>query len=319
MTARYVLRRGLQAIPTMFLITVASFILLHVAPGGPAEIMLGDRATPALVQQINHSLGLDRPLYVQYAIWLWQYLHGNFGYSYDYHQSVISLIGQNLPHTLILVLSAIVLSHVLAIIVGAAQAYWRNSVADHVATAIVYILYAMPTFWLGLVLVSIFAIRFGWLPAGGFSDTASVSPDAGSVLSHLVLPALTLLLVTVAGWSRYMRASMSRVLVEDYIRTARGKGGSEKHVVGIHALKNAILPLITLGGFSVPALFSGALVIEVIFNYPGMGLLFWNAANQRDYPVLLGIIVIVGLLTVLGNLVADLLYGWADPRIKLVS
>ncbi|MGH7921698.1 MAG: ABC transporter permease [Candidatus Dormibacteraceae bacterium] len=319
MNAHLFLRRVLQTIPTLFLITVVSFVLLHVAPGGPAQIMLGDRSTPALVHQINHSLGLDKPLYQQYAIWLWQYLHGNFGYSYDYHQSVISLIGQNLPHTLILVITAIAFSHVLAIIVGSAQAYWRNSIGDHLTTAAIYFLYAMPTFWLGLVLVSIFAIRFGWLPSGGFSDTLSTTPSFGSILTHLVLPGLTLLLVTVAGWSRYMRASMSRVLVEDYIRTARSKGAAEWRVVGKHALKNAILPLITLGGFSIPALFSGALIIEVIFNYPGMGLLFWNAANQRDYPVLLGIIVIVGLLTVLGNLLADLLYGWADPRIKVQS
>lgn len=317
MNPQFVARRLLQTIPTLFLITVVSFVLLHVAPGGPAEIMLGDRATPALVKQINHSLGLDKPLYQQYGIWLWQYLHGNFGYSYDYHQSVISLIGENIPHTLILVVSAILLSHVLAIVIGSAQAYWRNTVGDHVATAIIYFLYAMPTFWLGLVLVSIFAIRFGWLPSGGFADNLSSTPTLPSILTHLVLPALTLLLVTVAGWSRYMRASMSRVLVEDYIRTARSKGGSEWRVVARHALKNAILPLITLGGFSLPTLFSGALIIEVIFNYPGMGLLFWNAANQRDYPVLLGIIVIVGLLTVFGNLLADLLYGWADPRIEL--
>lgn len=317
MSARLAGQRVLQAIPTLLLITVISFILLHVAPGGPAQIMLGDRATPALVRQINHSLGLDKPLYQQYGIWIWQYLHGNFGYSYAYHQSVISLIGQNLPHTLILVLSAIILSHVLAIIVGSLQAYWRNSVGDHLATAVIYFLYAMPPFWLGLVLISIFAVRFRLLPSGGFSDTLSTTPSLGSILIHLILPATTLLLVTVAGWSRYMRASMSRVLIEDYVRTARSKGAGEGRVVVRHALKNAMLPLITLGGFSIPALFSGALVIEVIFNYPGMGLLFWNAANQRDYPVLLGIIVIVGFLTVLGNLLADLLYAWADPRINL--
>lgn len=214
-------------------------------------------------------------------------------------------------------LSAIILSHVLAIIVGSLQAYWRNSVGDHLATAVIYFLYAMPPFWLGLVLISIFAVRFRLLPSGGFSDTLSTTPSLGSILIHLILPATTLLLVTVAGWSRYMRASMSRVLIEDYVRTARSKGAGEGRVVVRHALKNAMLPLITLGGFSIPALFSGALVIEVIFNYPGMGLLFWNAANQRDYPVLLGIIVIVGFLTVLGNLLADLLYAWADPRINL--
>lgn len=317
MSLRYAGQRVLQSIPTLLLITVVSFVLLHIAPGGPAQIMLGQFATPKLIAQINHSLGLDKPLYQQYGIWLWQYLHGNFGFSYYYHQSVISLIGENLPHTLILVLSAIILSHILAIIVGAAQAYWRNSIPDHVATTIIYFVYAMPPFWLGLVLISIFAIRLRWLPSGGFDNPLSTTPAFGSILSHLILPGTTLLLVTVAGWSRYMRASMSRALIEDYVRTARSKGATEGRVVIRHALRNAMLPLITLGGFSVPALFSGALVIEVIFNYPGMGLLFWNAANQRDYPVLLGIIVIVGFLTVLGNLIADLLYAWADPRIQL--
>ena len=314
--ARYVLRRVLESIPTLILITVVSFVLLHVAPGGPAEIMLGEKATPQLVAEINRTLGLNRPLYVQYGIWLWHLVHGNLGYAYTYHQSVMSLIGLNLPHTLLLVLTAIFVSHLVAITVGIFQAYRRSTWADHGITAVTYFLYSMPTFWLGIVLVSVFALNLGWFPVAGFAPPYDAAPSLATILSHLILPAATLALVTIAGWSRFMRTSMSDALAQDYIRTARAKGASEIRMLVHHALKNALLPLITLAGLSVPALFSGALIIEVVFHYPGMGLLFWTAAQNRDYPILLGIVVLVGVLTIVGNLLADLAYAYIDPRIK---
>ena len=314
--SRYFIRRVIQAIPTLFVVTVVSFLLLHLVPGGPAEVLLGNKATPALIARLNRSLGLDRPLYVQYGIWLWQLLHGNLGYAYSYHQSVISLIGENLPRTLLLVITAFVISHILAILIGVYQASHRNSVLDHALTALAYFFYAMPTFWLGVVAVSVFAVQLRWLPAGGFANAFSSSPTLGSTLRHLVLPAGVLVVVTVAGWSRYMRAAMSDALVQDYIRTARAKGVSRTRILWVHALRNSLLSLITLAGMSIPTLVSGALIIEMIFDYPGMGLLFWNAAQQRDYPVLLGVVVLVGTLTIVGNLAADLLYAVVDPRIK---
>jgi len=313
---RLILRRAAEATPTLLLLTFLSFVLIHIVPGGPATAMLGDQATPELVAQINHALGLDRPLGVQYLIWLGHLLRGDFGYAYTYHETVLRLITTNLPHTLMLVVTAIAISHLIAIAVGIYQATHRNSWVDHVLTGVVYFLYSMPSFWLGIILVSIFAYKMGWLPAGGITNPTDAHPGLETLAVHLVLPPATLVLLTVAGWSRYVRSSMIEALVQDYIRTAEAKGVSRGRLLVRHAFKNALLPLITLVGLSLPFLFSGAVIIETVFNYPGMGLLFWDAAGSRDYPVLLGIVVIVGVLTVLGNLLADVLYGWADPRIK---
>lgn len=314
--ARFAMMRAVQAVPTLLLITMVSFLLMHIIPGGPAEAMLGNKATPQLIAQINRSLGLNKPLYVQYGVWFEHLLTGNLGYSYSYHASVMSLIALNLPHTLLLVVTAIAISHVLAIVLGVYQSARRNSFWDHVVTVATYFTYSMPTFWLGVVLIAVFAVQLGWLPTSGLANMFASQPSFLSYLRHLTLPALTLILVTVAGWSRYMRSAMIETLVQDYIRTARAKGLSEARILYRHALRNALLPLITLAGMSLPFLFSGALIIEMIFDYPGMGLLFWNAAQSRDYPVLLGIVVIIGVLTVLGNFVADVLYAVADPRIR---
>ncbi|MDA8194241.1 MAG: ABC transporter permease [Thermaerobacter sp.] len=313
---RYTVARILQAVPTLLLLSLVSFLLIHVVPGGPAVVMLGDKATPALIAQINRSLGLNKPLWLQYLIWLRQLLQGNLGYAYSYHQSVASLIATNLPRTLILVVTAITISHLIAVAVGIYQAARQNRPVDHVLTATLFFLYAMPTFWLGVLMVSTFAITLGWFPASGLYNPLLTHPSVGSYLYHLVLPASVLVIGSVAGWGRYMRSSMAETLVQDYIRTARAKGLSEGAVLIRHALKNSVLPLITLVGMSLPSLFSGALIIEIIFDYPGMGLLFWNAAQQRDYPILLGIVIMVGVLTILGNLLADLAYAVVDPRIK---
>lgn len=313
---KYIVSRLLQSIPTLILLSIASFVLIHVVPGGPAVVMLGDKATPALIAQINRSLGLNKPLWFQYAVWLGQLVRGNFGYAYSYHQSVASLIAVNLPRTLILVVTAIAISHVLAIIIGTYQAAHRGEPIDHVLTALLYFLYAMPTFWLGVLMVSVFAIGLGWFPAGGLYNHLLTHATVGSYALHMILPVSVLVIGSVAGWGRYMRSSMSESLVQDYIRTARAKGLNERAILVHHALKNSLLPLITLVGMSLPALFSGALIIEIIFNYPGMGLLFWNAAQQRDYPILLGIVIMVGVLTIMGNLLADLLYAVVDPRIQ---
>lgn len=300
----------------MFGITALSFLLMHIIPGGPAVVMLGDKATPQLIAQINRSLGLDKPLYVQYAIWLWHLLHGNFGYSYTYHQNVISLIVENLPRTLILVVVAITLSHIVAIGLGVIQAIRREKIVDNLITIVVYFLYSMPTFWLGMILISIFSINLHWLPSGGVANSPEQNPTLLSELDHIVLPGVVLILVTIPGWSRYLRSSMIETLIQDYIRTAHAKGLKRSQVLLKHALRNSLLPLVTLAGMSVPSLFSGALIIEMIFNYPGMGLLFWNAAQNRDYPILLGIVTLVGVMTIVGNLLADCVYSVLDPRIK---
>lgn len=312
-----ILRRVGQAIPTLFFLTVFSFGLLHVVPGGPAVIMLGNNATPQLIAQINHSLGLDKPLYVQYWIWLVAMLHGNLGYAYTYHQSVLSLILQNLPRTLVLVLVAIIVSHLLSIWLGVLQSVHQASRMDNAITTATYVFYCMPVFWLGILVISLFAVDLKWLPAGGVTNPLLTQPSFLSYVAHMVLPVTVLVIGTVAGWTRYLRGSMVDTLSRDYIRTARAKGLSELRVLYVHALRNSVIPLITLIGLSLPGLFSGALIIEMIFNYPGMGLLFWTAAQQRDYPVLMAIVVMVGVLTIVGNLLADILYALVDPRIRL--
>ncbi len=313
---RYVVRRVVQAIPALFGVSVITFLLLHIVPGSPVQAMLGTHYTAARAAALENSLGLNRPLIVQYGLWAWNILHLNLGYSYEYSVSVTSLIAQALPHTLAIVALAVVLSFLFGIVLGTAQAYWRNTWFDHLFTFVNYLFYSMPSFWLGIIMIQVFAIYFGWLPTGGISSPLQAIPSFWDIMSHLVLPVLTLVLLTIAQWARFMRSSVLDNLDADYTRTARSKGVGEFVVVVSHVLRNSLLPMITLFGLAVPGLVAGALIVEEVFNYPGVGLLFWNAANVRDYPTLLGVTMMIGVLTILGNLVADLLYGVADPRIR---
>lgn len=313
---KYIFRRVLQAIPSLLGITIIGFFLVHIVPGGPAQAMLGPRATPLRIAQVNREFGLNKPIPVQYIHWLGQLLHGNLGTSYFYNETVWHLVMVNMPRTLSIVGLGIVIAHVLSILLGSIQAYYHDTKFDYAMTSFTYFFYSMPIFWLGIMIIMLFSISLGWFPSGGLSNPLTANPGIGSWVAHTTLPVLTIVLTTVAGWGRYMRTAMSENLIQDYVRTARAKGIRESVVVLKHALRNSVLPLITLLGFSLPNLFSGALLVEVIFNYPGMGLLFWDAANQRDYPVILGIVVITGFLTIIGNLLADLLYGVVDPRIQ---
>jgi peptide/nickel transport system permease protein len=313
---RYALRRILEAIPALLGVSIISFLLLHIVPGNVARIMLGDKYTVARAIALDHSLGLDKPLWQQYVIWLGNLLHGNLGYSFSYHIPVWTLIMQNLPHTLMLVLVAIMVAHLFALCLGTVQAYYHDTWFDRVVTVLTYFLYSMPTFWLGVLLIQWFAIDLGWFPSGGITNPLAASPSLGDIIYHLILPASTLIVVSLAGWARYMRSSMMETLLQDYVRTARAKGLNEPRVVFVHALRNSVLPLITLFGLSLPGLFAGALFVEEIFNYPGMGLLYWNAVNTRDFPIILGVTMFIGAITVLGNLIADVLYALVDPRIQ---
>lgn len=295
-------------------ITLVVFVLEGLLPGGPARAILGQRATPAAISSFDHQYGLDRPILIQYWDYAWSLLHGNLGTSYKLSQPVSELLAERLPKTLILMLAGYLLALGLAIPLGITQAVRRNKVlADYVPTAIVLIVYSMPVFWLATLLVVWFSVDLGVLPPEAPQGPLETYISQASAL---VLPATTLALVTIAYFSRYVRSSVLENMVEDYIRTARAKGASERRVVFIHALPNALLPIITLAGLSLPGLFSGALVTETIFNYPGMGLLFYQAAIERDYPVIAGIVLVVGFATVSGSLLADIGYAVADPRIR---
>lgn len=313
---QYSARRVLEAIPTILGVLILTFLLVHMTPGNPALIMLGSHYSPEKYQHLVAQLGLNKPLPVQFVLWLWQVLHGNLGMSYEYNQPVWLLIMQALPHTLTIVGLGTLFAFVISIIQGVYQASVANSPQDLGITGVAYFLYSMPSFWLAILLIVWFSFDIPLFPPGGITDPGISNTSFGVWASHLFLPVITLTLITVAYAGRFMRQSMVNALVEDYIRTAHAKGVKPVTVLLKHAFRNSLIPLITLFGFSIPGLFAGALIIEEVFNYPGLGLLFWTAAGARDYPVILGITAIIGVLTVLGNLIADLLYGFVDPRIS---
>lgn len=310
----FITRRLLQSIVVVLLVTVIVFILLHLLPGGPARAQLGPRATPAAIATFNHQMGYDRSLPVQYWHWLTELVTGNLGFSVKFNQSVASLIGERLPKTLVLTVLSTLFALVVAIPLGMVQAVKRNHAADYAITFWAFVFYATPPFFLGVVLIVVFSVYLPILPA-----EAPQSSSLGVILSQpggLIMPVLTLALLTIAQFSRYMRSSVIENLTEDYVRTARAKGAGERSVLIRHVLRNSLIPVATLLGLSLPAIFSGALITEAVFNFPGMGQLFWTAAQTQDYPIMLGITVLVGVATVIGSLFADLAYAVLDPRVR---
>lgn len=308
------IRRVGQAIVVLIGVTIITFILLHLLPGSPVRAILGTRASPATIRQLNAELGFNKPLYVQYGLWVWNLVHFNLGFSYKLNQPVTALIGQRLPKTLFLVGSSLVLAVIVAVPLGIWSAVHRNRADDYVLTGLSFIFYSMPTFLLGILLIILFNQTLNWLPFEAPQNQTYPWTD----LNGMVLPVMTLTAVTVALFSRYMRSSMLEQMIQDYVRTARAKGVSNQSILMIHVLRNALIPVITLVGLSIGGIVSGAVVTEDVFNYPGMGLLYYNAAVSDDFPTLLGFVVVVALATVVGNLVADILYAVADPRIRYV-
>ncbi len=308
------IRRVGQAIVVLIGVTIITFILLHLLPGSPVRAILGTRASPSTIKQLNAELGFNKPLYVQYGLWVWNLIHLNLGFSYKLNQPVTALIGQRLPKTLFLVGSSLVLAVIIAVPLGIWSAVHRNRADDYVLTGLSFIFYSMPTFLLGILLIILFNQTLNWLPFEAPQNQTYPWTD----LNGMVLPVMTLTAVTVALFSRYMRSSMLEQMIQDYVRTARAKGVSNQAILMIHVLRNALIPVITLVGLSIGGIVSGAVVTEDVFNYPGMGLLYYNAAVSDDFPTLLGFVVVVALATVVGNLIADILYAVADPRIRYV-
>lgn len=312
----YIIRRILESIPSLLGISLFSFILLHIVPGNPVMIELGKNYTPARAAVVAKQLGLNHPLWQQYLIWLGNVARGNLGTSYTYNEPVIKAILSALPNSLALVVFATIFAQLIAMVLGTIQAYFENTWGDNAVTVINYFFYSMPSFWLGIMLVLIFGVDLHWFPTGGVLNLQDPHPGFLDWLHHLLLPAITLTLIQLAGWSRFMRSSVRDTLLQDFVRTARAKGLRERQVMFGHVVRNSILPQITLFGLSFPALFAGALFLEEIFNYPGMGLLYWNAVNSLDYPIVLGITMLLGALVIIGNLIADILYSIVDPRIS---
>jgi peptide/nickel transport system permease protein len=310
----FLIRRTLQALLVVFLVTVFTLFLVHLFPGGPVKALLGPRATPQQVAYYNQLYGFNQPFYVQYIKWVGQLLHGNLGYSFKLNQTVTSLIAQDLPKTIILVLLGTVVSLVFGIPLGLYQAVKRYTTGDYILTGISFLGYATPTFFVGILLVEWFSIDIHLFPP--FAPQGTTVAQILSQPKALVLPVVAYSFVLYALWSRYMRSSVMDNLVQDYVRTARAKGASERRVLWGHVFRNSLMSIITLLGLSLPALIGGDLFIEVVFNYPGLGLAFYNAALNVDYQVLLGFTLIATLATILGNLLADVSYAVLDPRVR---
>lgn len=313
---RYLLRRLGQNLILLWLVSMIGFAVLHLAPGGPlAQFALTPGLTQADLARIAHQFGLDRPLPVQYWEWFWRMLSGDWGRSYRDSQPVLAIIGSHLFATLELMISSTLIAVLLGTWIGILGAVRRYSLFDYLATVGAMIALSIPTFWFGLVVIYLFSVRLAWLPAGNLYTIGD-----GSLVDyarHLLAPSVVLALVSIAIWSRYMRSSLLEVLNQDYIRTARAKGLSERRVLIGHALRNALLPMITIAGLQLPTLLSGALVTETVFTWPGMGRLFLDSIGYRDYPMVMGVLMFSAVLVLLGNLLADLCYALADPRIRL--
>jgi peptide/nickel transport system permease protein len=310
----YVIRRVGQAIIVLVGVTVIVFILQHLLPGSIARAIIGPRASALQISEFNRQYGLNRPLPVQYFSFLNQLIHGNLGYSFKQNMSVDAIVVHDLPNDLLLVGVSLVLALAIAIPVGVMQAVRRNRTADYVATGISFVLYSMPSYLLGLLLIAFFAVNVRLLPA-----EAPQLPTITGVLSDpagLVLPIATLTLVTCALFSRYMRSSAIDSLAQDYIRTARAKGLGLLAILSRHLLRNSLIPVVTLVGISIPGILTFGLIVEQLFNFPGIGLAYFNAAVNGDYPVVFGVTVLVALATVMGNLLADVAYAVLDPRVR---
>lgn len=312
----YLLHRLGQSLLLLWIVSMIGFAVLHLAPGGPlAQFTLIPGMTQADLARIAHQMGLDRPLPVQYWEWLRHMLAGDWGRSYRDNQPVLAVIGSHLPATFELMISSTLLAVLLGTWFGVLGALRQRSMFDYLSTVGAMVALSIPTFWFGLVVIYAFSVKLDWLPVGGMYTIGDGS--FGDYIHHLIAPSVVLALVTVAIWSRYMRASMLEVTSQDYVRTAIAKGLPRRVVIMRHALRNALLPMITLAGLQLPTLLGGALVTETVFTWPGMGRLFLDSIGYRDYPVIMGLLMFTAILVLLGNLGADLLCAAYDPRIRL--
>jgi peptide/nickel transport system permease protein len=313
---KYVTRRLLQMIPLMLGISVIMFALIQSAPGGPEAMFLesGRFIDPTLIESYRQRLGLDQPVYIQYFKWLGAALSGDFGLSFSTSRPVSQMIAERLPATLELMLTAFTFAALIAIPLGVFSAVRQYSLLDFIGTGFSFLGIAMPVFWFGLILQLIFSVQLGILPTSGRITVGDAS--FLDQVRHLILPGIVLSLLYVAGWSRYMRSSMLNVIHREFMLTARGKGVREREVIWYHGLKNALIPVISVMALDLAGLFSGAVITETVFAWPGIGRLFIQSVYARDYPLVMGILMMGSFMVVFFNLIADIIYGWLDPRIS---
>ena len=312
----YTIRRLVGAVPLLLGVAVLSFLFMHFAPGGPDALFARNaRMTAEQLAAIRHNMGLDQPGYVQLWRWVSNLARGDLGTSYSQYRPVSQVIWEVFPNTVLLMGSGLVIALVLSLVFGIAAARRPFGLFDNVTSFVSYFGLAMPVFWFGLMLQILFAVQLGWLPSAGMTSPLGGGPL--DVARHLALPAFTIAIGSIAGWSRYIRSSTVEQLQQDYVRTARAKGIEENRVVAGHVLRNALIPFVTVVAIDVPLYLTGSVLTETVFSWPGMGRLFYDSLTVRDYPVLMGILILGAVLIVLGNLLADLLYGLLDPRISL--
>jgi peptide/nickel transport system permease protein len=314
--AAFITRRVLQMVPLLFGITVVLFAVIQAAPGGPEGALLesGRFIDPEVIEAYRERLGVDRPVPVQYARWLSGALRGDLGISFSTTRPVGEMILERLPATLELMGASFLLAALVALVLGVFSALRQYSLFDHLGTGMSFLGIAMPVFWFALILQLVFGVWLGWLPVAG-TETVGAS-SLGDHLAHLILPTVVLSFRSIAGWSRYLRSSLLGVLRADYVRTARAKGLAEATAVGVHAVRNALIPVLSVMALDLAGLFSGAVITETVFAWPGIGRMFVQAMFARDYPLLMGILLLGSVMVIVFNLVADILYGALDPRIR---
>lgn len=312
----YLIRRILQSLLVLFLISIVTFGLIHAAPGGPTQIFL----SPGLSQEAGKiqakNLGLDKPIHIQYIRWVGDLLKGDLGKTFKNNLPVGDILWPTVKNTVVLMGVAWLISLIIAIPWGIYNSTREYGISDQTASFISYIGFAMPAFWFGILLQSYFSIQLDWLPLSDMY-TMGKEGDIQDLFMHLILPVSVLALGNLAAYVKYSRSSMLEVLGQDYIRTARAKGMKERRVLARHALRNALIPIITLLGMELPTLIAGATLTETVFNWPGMGRLFVDMAVSREYSVLMAVTLITAVFVVLGNLIADILYAIVDPRVQL--
>jgi peptide/nickel transport system permease protein len=316
---RYIIRRILQAIPLLILVSIFMFTLIHLMPGGPEEVLFSPRMTAAARAAMRVRFGLDKPVPIQYLVWLKNALTGDFGNSFATGVPVLTVIAQRFSATLELFVCALLLALILAILLGVLSGVRQGTVTDYALTTIAYFGISMPIFLFGLLGQYIFGVVLHWLPTSGMNTLGyNLDPFDALVdnIQHLILPMLVLSITFIAAWSRYMRSSMIEVVKQDYMRTARAKGVGPVAVLFRHALRNALIPLVTVVAIDFGSVAGGATITEGIFSWPGMGLLFFQSLDARDYPVLLAMLVLGAIFVVAFNLIADILYAALDPRIR---
>ena len=315
-------KRLLQVLPVVFGIALLNFMILQVAPGDVVDVMAGEAgaATPEYMAQLRASFGLDQPLYLQLGHYLCNIVTLDLGFSFRQNMPVFDLVMDRLPATLLLMVAAIAIALVLGITLGVLSALRVHTWVDNLASLFVLAAYAMPTFWLGLMAIVLFSARLGWLPSGGMVDISASHTGLAWVLDvarHAILPAATLATFYMAVYAKLVRSSMLELYGADFIRTARAKGAGETRITIVHTLRNALLPLVTMLGFQIASLLSGAVLVESVFSWPGLGRLAFEAILARDFNLLLGILLLSSILVTLINILVDVLYAWLDPRVQL--